>query len=182
MAAGGIFVKVMDGVEALVLQAAVQTTARTNSHGPGDNHPLTIHRIVPGTSCPSVPRLFRMVLVRNEGEGLRREVYRDLPSASRHFCEMRTGRRGSAEWSGATLLEYGLAEPFFEPGLAESRLAGRNQRALVEFNSEVPRGRVDDHFARVVARGEALTDQLVERDPRHQGVALKATVREMLVR
>jgi hypothetical protein len=44
------------------------------------------------------------------------------------------------------LLEYGLVEPLLEADLAESRVVGRNQRALAEFGPEVPRVRVGDHF------------------------------------
>jgi hypothetical protein len=62
-----------------------------------------------------------------------------------------------------SLLQHRLAEPLLEPDRAESRLAGRNQRALAEFGPEVPRVWVHDYLAQVVARGEALTDQLVKR-------------------
>jgi hypothetical protein len=61
-----------------------------------------------------------------------------------------------------SLLERRLSEPLLEPHLAKSRLAGRNQRALTQFRPEVPRVRVDDNFAGVLARGKALTDQVVE--------------------
>src|SRR6185295_13298416 len=60
------------------------------------------------------------------------------------------------------LLEHGLAEPLLEADLAESRVVGRNQRALAELGPEVPGVRVDDNLAGVVARAQALTDQLIE--------------------
>jgi hypothetical protein len=44
-------------------------------------------------------------------------------------------------------LEDGLIQPLLETDLAESRVAGRNQRALAEFGPEVPRVRVDDNLA-----------------------------------
>src|SRR5262245_56983206 len=59
-------------------------------------------------------------------------------------------------------LENRLMQPLLEPDLAESRVAGRNQRTLAELGSEVPRVRVNDNLAMVVARGEALADQFVE--------------------
>ena len=61
-----------------------------------------------------------------------------------------------------SLLVHRLAEPLLEADLAESRVAGRNQRALAEFGPEVPRVRVDDNLAGIVARAEALTDQFIE--------------------
>src|SRR5262249_24724531 len=57
------------------------------------------------------------------------------------------------------LRERRLAEPLVEPDVAESRLAPGNQRAFTEFSSEIPRMRIGDNIARVVVRGEALTDQ-----------------------
>ena len=65
--------------------------------------------------------------------------------------------------------ECGLAEPVLETNFAESRVVSRNQRALVEFCPEVPRARVDDNLTRVVARGEAPTDQLIEAEPFRAG-------------
>src|SRR5262245_15995790 len=59
-------------------------------------------------------------------------------------------------------LENRLIQPLLEPDLAESRVAGRNQRTLAELGSEVPRVRVNHNLARVVACGQALTDQFVE--------------------
>jgi hypothetical protein len=55
-----------------------------------------------------------------------------------------------------------LIQPLLQADLAESRVAGRNQRALAEFCAEVPRVRVNDNFAGVVARAETLTDQFIE--------------------
>ena len=60
------------------------------------------------------------------------------------------------------MLECGLAEPLLKADLPEPRVAGRNQRALVELGPEVPRVRIDDNIAVVVARSEALTDQVIE--------------------
>jgi len=54
---------------------------------------------------------------------------------------------------------YALSQPLLEVDLAESRVAGRNERALAEFRPEVPRVRVDDNLAGVVARAEALADR-----------------------
>ena len=56
----------------------------------------------------------------------------------------------------------GWLEPLLEADLAESRVAGRNQRTLAEFGPEIPRVRVNDNLAGVVARAEALTDQFIE--------------------
>src|SRR5262245_17625759 len=50
-----------------------------------------------------------------------------------------------------------LIQPLLKADLTESRVAGGNQRTLAEFGTEVPRVRVDDDLARVVARAEALT-------------------------
>ena len=60
------------------------------------------------------------------------------------------------------LMEDRLAQPFLEADLAEPRVAGGNQRALAELGPEIPRVRVNDNLAGVVARGEALTNELVE--------------------
>jgi len=54
---------------------------------------------------------------------------------------------------------YALSQPLLEVDLAESRVAGRNERALAEFRPEVPRVRVDDNLAGAVARAEALADR-----------------------
>ena len=54
---------------------------------------------------------------------------------------------------------YALSQPLLEVDLAESRVAGRNQRALVELGPEVPRVWINDHLAGVVARAEALADR-----------------------
>ena len=59
-------------------------------------------------------------------------------------------------------LKDGLTQPLLEADLAESRVVGRNQRALAEFGPEVPRMRVNDNLAGVVARAEALADQFIE--------------------
>jgi hypothetical protein len=61
-----------------------------------------------------------------------------------------------------SLLKCRLPEPVLEADLAKSRVAGRNQRALAELGSEIPRVRVDDNLARVVACAEALADQVIE--------------------
>src|SRR5262245_33722779 len=55
-----------------------------------------------------------------------------------------------------------LFQPRLESHLAELGLAGGDQRSLAELGAEVPRVRVDDDRARVVARGETLTNQIVE--------------------
>src|SRR6185436_11911259 len=72
----------------------------------------------------------------------------------------RVGQR--LHWRGALALEDGLIDPILEADRAEPRALGGNQRALVELGSEVSRVRVDDHLARIVARAETLTDQLIE--------------------
>src|ERR1700741_620618 len=59
-------------------------------------------------------------------------------------------------------MENGLIQPLLEADLAESCVIARNQRALAQFGAEVPRVRVDNHLAGVVARAEALTDQLIK--------------------
>src|SRR5262245_20622459 len=61
-----------------------------------------------------------------------------------------------------TPLERRLAEPLIEPDVAESRLAPGNQRSFIQFGPEIPRVRIGDDLARVVGRGESLTDQRVE--------------------
>src|SRR5262245_61147056 len=63
---------------------------------------------------------------------------------------------------GLPVLERRLAEPLFEPDVAEPRFAPGNQRALTESRAEVPRVRIGDNLAGIVASGEALTDQFVE--------------------
>src|SRR3954465_11512229 len=55
-----------------------------------------------------------------------------------------------------------LVEPVAKMHLAQLRVIARNERALAEFGPEVPRVRVDDNIARVLARAKTLTDQLVE--------------------
>ena len=65
------------------------------------------------------------------------------PASSRGTCEAHDpsansplSRRTGPRYCGlSSLLECGLAEPFLEADLAESRVAGRNQRTLVEFGS-----------------------------------------------
>src|SRR5215470_8280567 len=56
-------------------------------------------------------------------------------------------------------------EPVFQTDLTEPGIVSRNQRALAEFGPEVPRLRIDDHLAGIVARSETLADQLVETEP-----------------
>src|SRR5258705_4598237 len=58
--------------------------------------------------------------------------------------------------------EDGLIQALLEADLAESCIVGRNQRAFAEFCPEVPRVRVNDNLAGVVARTEAPTDQFIE--------------------
>ena len=59
-------------------------------------------------------------------------------------------------------LDGGLIQPLLKADLAESRVAGRNQRALVELGAEVARVWVGDYIAGIVSSGEALTDQFIE--------------------
>src|SRR5213593_4419323 len=68
---------------------------------------------------------------------------------------------GYCRWR-SLLRQRELTEPLFEARLAKSRAIAGNQRALAEFGSEVPRVRVGDNLARVVARAEALSNQLIE--------------------
>src|SRR5262245_19981789 len=56
----------------------------------------------------------------------------------------------------------GLTQPLLEADLSESRVAGGNERTLAKLSPEVPRVRIDDHLARVVACAESLTDQFIE--------------------
>jgi hypothetical protein len=60
------------------------------------------------------------------------------------------------------VLEDGLFQPLLQADLAESRAAAWNQRALAEFDPVVPRVRICDYAAGVVARAEGLTDQFIE--------------------
>ena len=74
---------------------------------------------------------------------------------------------GRLSWTtpGVTLLsvlERRLAEPLVEPDVAQPRLAPGNQRTFIQFGPEVPRVRISDDVARVVAREKVLTDQVIE--------------------
>src|SRR5262245_65767435 len=67
--------------------------------------------------------------------------------------------------AAATLLsrlQRRLTEPLLETDVAESHLAQGNQRAFLEFSPEIAGLRIGHNLARIVARGEPLTDQLVE--------------------
>src|SRR5262245_52139111 len=55
-----------------------------------------------------------------------------------------------------------LMQPLVEANLSELRAADRNQRTLAELRPEVPRVRVDDNLAGIVAGAETLADELVE--------------------
>src|SRR5690349_5790361 len=66
-------------------------------------------------------------------------------------------------------MEDRLMQPVQEADVAESRVVGRNQRALAEFGPEVPRVRVDDNLTRVVARAETQANQLIESEPLRTG-------------
>src|SRR5262245_52819613 len=55
-----------------------------------------------------------------------------------------------------------LMQPLLEVDLAESRVADRNQRPLTELRPEVAGVRIGANLARVVVRGEILTDQFIE--------------------
>src|SRR4029453_4237556 len=87
------------------------------------------------------------------GRAPRRAVY------SSHVGARATTRAAAAVlWN----LDRRLAEPVLEADLAESRLPGRDHPPLAGLGPEVPRVRVDHDLPGVVARTEALTDQLVE--------------------
>src|SRR3954447_9807493 len=60
------------------------------------------------------------------------------------------------------MLDRRVIQPLLKVDRAEARVIGRNERALVEFGAEVPRAGIDDNLARVVARAEALTDEVGE--------------------
>ena len=55
----------------------------------------------------------------------------------------------SAQEMRPLALEDGLIQPLLEADLAESRVVGRNQRALAEFGPEVSRMRVNDNLTGV---------------------------------
>src|SRR5262249_24228761 len=62
--------------------------------------------------------------------------------------------------SGGTL--GGLIEPGFKAGLAESCVFARNQCSLANFRPRVKCLGVSDNFARVLERGQAPPDQVVQ--------------------
>src|SRR4029078_331755 len=55
--------------------------------------------------------------------------------------------------------------PLLQADLAEPRAVRRDQRALAEFGPEVSRVRVSDHFARIVTRADALSNQVIKTEP-----------------
>ena len=59
-------------------------------------------------------------------------------------------------------LRHGLIQPRLEVDLAEPCVGGGNERTFSELSAKIPRVWVDDDFAAIVARGEALSDQLIE--------------------
>src|SRR5262245_23312426 len=62
----------------------------------------------------------------------------------------------------SALLEHRLAEPLLQMYPAEPSAVARNQRALVELRTEVPRMRVNDNLARIIACAQPLADQVIE--------------------
>jgi len=90
---------------------------------------------------------------------------RVVPQETQRLCEYFPTTVPSPE---TTVLDRGLAvedgliPPLLEADLSESRVGGRNQRAFAEFGPEVPRVRISDDVARVVAREKVLTDQVIE--------------------
>src|SRR4029079_742622 len=53
-------------------------------------------------------------------------------------------------------------QPLLEADFTESRVVGRNQRALTELGPEVPRVRGHHDLPAVASRGEFLTDQFIK--------------------
>src|SRR5262249_21135175 len=56
----------------------------------------------------------------------------------------------------------GTAPPVFETRLADHRSIARHKRTLIYLCAEVPAVRVGDHLARIVARFEVQSDELIE--------------------
>src|SRR3954471_17528768 len=61
-----------------------------------------------------------------------------------------------------SLLQHRLEEPIVESDLAKSRAVSGNKRSFGELGAEITRVRIGDDVARIMPRGESLTDQLVE--------------------
>jgi hypothetical protein len=96
----------------------------------------------------------------NDGRSGKRRPYIDEAiDASIGRC----AREGERHWSVSRSALNGRVDSA-TPGSGSRRVARRrrNQRALVELGPEVPRVRINDHLAGVVARAEALTDQFIE--------------------
>src|SRR5262245_34548705 len=98
---------------------------------------------------------------------LRPDVVRAPPKDIGRVSHSHRSAEGTRDSTSSSTLasrghRYVLDQPVLQADLAESRLAGRNQRALAELGPEVPRVRVDDNFAEIVARAEAQADQFVK--------------------
>src|SRR5262245_66574928 len=58
-----------------------------------------------------------------------------------------------------------LTKPAFETRLAESCVIAGNQCALAHFHTVVARVRVSHHFARILACGQAASDEFIKTKP-----------------
>src|SRR5688572_26481277 len=65
-------------------------------------------------------------------------------------------------WIRSRYLKRGAPEPVFETGFTESWVIARNQRVLIQLGSKIPRVRVRDNLARIVAYAQGKTDTFVE--------------------
>jgi hypothetical protein len=63
---------------------------------------------------------------------------------------------------GPLFLGLGLAEPVLETRPAQSRVLVGDECALGQLRAEVARVWIGDDFTRIVPRGEALSNQIVE--------------------
>src|ERR1700720_343565 len=62
-------------------------------------------------------------------------------------------------------LARGLAEPVVEARRADAWVVAWDERSIVQFQAEIGRVRISDHFARVVRRFQKSPDELAERRP-----------------
>src|SRR5262245_51997357 len=56
----------------------------------------------------------------------------------------------------------GLTEPVFETHLAESRVIAGNQCARAQLQAVIPRVRVRDHLARILACSQAASNEFIK--------------------
>jgi hypothetical protein len=67
--------------------------------------------------------------------------------------------------SECLFLARGLAEPVVEARRADAWVVAWDERSIVQFQAEIGRVRISDHFARVVRRFQKSPDELAERRP-----------------